>query len=631
MTASRETWEAWNMLRDDPDGTLSDPRKVAFCLRHLIRIKDKNERIIPLEVNATQRMIINAFCYMRQNNIPVRMIILKGRQQGSSTIVCALIMLLMLAYANRSALVQTEEKGGSAENMYDKYKLFLNEFPLLEEGRDWTDLCESYNNGSDLVLADLGSSLKTEGEKAVISRTLTSVHVSEAAFFNDFSTQFVFLMQCVPTLPNTAVFIESTAKQYGDGFHDHWNRAENRISNFMAIFAPWFIHEENEMDLPLDPTERDKFIKSIGQMQQVYGDELALKQQYNLTDEQIMFRRYRIDNDCDGSIEEFQRQYPSTSQEAFLAAERPVFDPLSISFLMERTKPREFQGEMHPESRYNKYDGTEKAEWRDTPNGAISVWEKPQPFEVYVIGSDHSEGIEGGDFNAGMTFMRNGFSHTCTIMGTEATRLDAIDYAKQLYYVARWYNWAYVCLEANHSSGGAVAALLSEWQYPNLIFEHQIFPQENNEQPANPRIGWLSNKGRRKDGIDSMINALSYDFKVDPPKPKSEWVPIVYDRELIEQCMHLTWKQSGKAEAKRKGMPRRIGSSAVGHHDDLVFAFISALFAHRSLPPPEPKEKRMIEQLGPDHELVLDLPDHIRRSYMPEKPKHDPYAYLRYQ
>ena len=437
-------------------------------------------------------------------------------------------------------------------------------------------------------------------------------------------------MAGVPHFPNTTVFIESTAKQYGDGFFDHWSRAENGLSNFMAVFAAWFVHEENVMPVPDDPDAYAKFKQSIGQMQKVYGDEIALQQQFGLSEQQLMFRRYRIDNECDGSIGEFQRQYPSTAQEAFLAAERPVFDPASISFRLEQTKPHESIGEMRPDKRYTKYDGTERAEWVDTPNGAIELWDKPNNFEEYVIGSDHAEGLPGGDFNACLIFKRWGFQQVGKIHGTEATRLDAVEYAKQLFYTGRWFNDAHVLLEANHQSGGVVAGLMNEWEYPNLIFEHQVFPKENNEQPMNPRIGWLSNKGRRKDGVDFMVDALALDFKVEPPKPKSECNPIIYDHELIEQCIHFVWKTNGRAEAKRKNQDRNPNSSAVGHHDDLIFAFISTILAHRALPVPQPREQTMIEVLGPNHPMVRDLPEDTLTLYAPKKEEFRPNSWQDY-
>ena len=629
VEASPDIWAAWDMIEHNPDKMLNDPELLAWVIQTLLYVIDRHNRVRPLIPNATQMMIIRAYCEMRRAGLPVRMIILKGRQQGSSTIVCAIILVELLCFNNRMGLVATEEKGGSAANMFDKYKFFIEHMPVFDEGTMLRDICSYYNDGHRVTFKDTRSTLRTEGEKEIISFTTNSVHISEAAFFTDFAKFMGPLMQGVPHFPNTSVFIESTAREYGDGFHDHWNRAESGLSNFRAVFAGWHIHEENVMGLPTDPDELDRFHVSVGQMIDAYGDELALKQAHNLTNEQLMFRRWRIDNDCDGSVEEFNRQYPATPRDAFLAAERPVFDSASLEIRLDSCKPSAYRGEMRPQARFLKHDGTERAEWIDTPNGCVELWQKPITFEEYVIGSDHAEGIQGGDFNACTIFLRDGFEQTGKIHGSEATKLEAIDYAKQLYYVARWHNNAWILLESNHQSGGAVAAILQEWNYPNLMFEHQIFPKDTGEQPMNPRVGWLSNKDKRKVGVDFAVSSLSYDFRTDPPRAKSEWNPIVYDREMIEQCVHMTIVD-GKPQAKNKGKSRRPGSSSLGHHDDLVFAFISTLFAHKALPSPEPKEARMIEELGPDHPEVRQLPEAVLEAYASEPEDNNPYTWQRY-
>jgi hypothetical protein len=51
----------------------------------MLKIQDKNRRLVPLNLNATQIKIINAAYEMKKAGRPVRILELKGRQQGSST------------------------------------------------------------------------------------------------------------------------------------------------------------------------------------------------------------------------------------------------------------------------------------------------------------------------------------------------------------------------------------------------------------------------------------------------------------------------------------------------------------------------------------------------------------------
>ena len=605
---------AWNMLNEDPDGTLNDPDRVAFCCEHLLVIKDKKDQLVPFVLNATNRLIVEAYSKMRREGVPVRLVILKGRQQGSSTIVCALLMLELWGHGNREALVATEKKSGSAKNMYNKYQRFCQHFPLLKKGLRLKDIFIHYEDGEGFLLPN-GSELRTEGETDITSYTSTSCHVSEAAFFYDFDTFMAMMMQSIPINPGTSVFVESTANRYGDGFFEYWNAAENATSGFRGVFAPWHIHEENVMPLPDNEEERTRFINSVGRKADQYDDETALMGQYNLTYEQLMFRRYKIDNDCRRSVDEFRRQYPSTAREAFLAVNRPVFDSNSIEFLTKRVTDPLDVGDMQPERVYARMDGTERAHFTENPSGTTEIWKPPEPFEQYVAGVDTAEGIEGGDFNALLLAKRDPFEIVAKIHGTESTKMDAIEFAKQVFYLGRWYNDADVLIEANHSSGGAIISLLDDWRYSNLMYEHEVFPSRTGEPPKEPRIGWLSNTGRRKDGIDLLANALLLNFNLDPPQRISDWSPVIPDRELLVQCSHMAWKSRGKPEAMRKGISRPPGASGVGYHDDLVFAAISLLFAHSSLPKPEPMEKRMVEKLGPDHPRVSHINPLLRRKY----------------
>ena len=607
-----DSQQAWEYLRTDPEETLSNLDKIAFCCEHLLRIVDQKRNVIPLRLNATQRLIVAAYVAMRKNHIPVRLICTKGRQQGSSTVFSALLQLEMWAYPNTSVLVATEEKGGSAINLFIKYRSFMQKCPLVPEGLRLKDLFTAFLDGKSFTLSN-GSSLRVEGEKEIVSWTTTAVHISEAAFFTNFTEWLGHMLQGVATEPHTSVFIESTAKEYGDGFYDEWTRAESGESDFTSVFAAWYIHEANTMSLPTDLVAKNRFLNNIGTEISTYGDEKALQIQYNLTDEQLFWRRWQIKNSCQGSLSEFSRQYPCNAREAFLAADRPVFHTESLEYIHSQTTLPKWTGEMRHDLRAIRQDGTEEAEFHETHEGAIEIWERPKKFETYCAGSDHAEGIPGGDFNAGLIAARNPFRVVAKIRGSDTTKLEALQFARQWYYLLRWYNNADVLGESNHQGGGMVLGLLEDWEYPNLMFEFEIFPQKNGK--PNTRVGWLSTQGRRKDGIDLLRDSLLYDFSGKTPRRISEWTPDIPDRELIEECMHMTYSSRGKPEAKKKGQPRKPGVSGVGYHDDLVFACMSLIFAHKNLAPPKSKEQIMVEELGPRHPFVEDLPPEIIDKY----------------
>ena len=126
-------------------------------------------------------------------------------------------------------------------------------------------------------------------------------------------------------------------------------------------------------------------------------------------------------------------------------------------------------------------------------------------------------------------------------------------------------------------------ALLREWDYPNLIWEHEIYPESRSKQ-----IGWTNSLATQKHAIDLLYDALLIDFRNETGgRMRSEFAPIIPDLMVIEECQHVVWKSLGKWEAKRKGDYRSPGSSSIGCYDDLVIDLICLVLAQKSLPKPK--------------------------------------------
>jgi hypothetical protein len=87
-------------------------------------------------------------------------------------------------------------------------------------------------------------------------------------------------MQAIPDVENTEVILESTANGVGNYFHEMWQKAEAGLSDFIAIFVPWFWQDEYARNVPSD------FICT--------PEETELQLLYGLTKEQITWRRAKI-------------------------------------------------------------------------------------------------------------------------------------------------------------------------------------------------------------------------------------------------------------------------------------------------------------------------------------------------
>src|SRR5690606_28854641 len=149
-------------------------------------------------------------------------------------------------------------------------------------------------------------------------KTLNYVHISELSKWSKPKETMKSLMQSVPKY-NAIVIVESTANGAGDAFHELWQQAEAGENDFIPIFLPWFTHKEYS-DPFYNEADRHALAQSLD------DEEKQLVSLFNVSLEQLNWRRNTIKNKCQGSIDTFHQEYPSTAEEAFLTSGRPRFD-----------------------------------------------------------------------------------------------------------------------------------------------------------------------------------------------------------------------------------------------------------------------------------------------------------------
>jgi hypothetical protein len=182
-------------------------------------------------------------------------------------------------------------------------KRFYENTPSLVQPSIKTNNAKELNFG----VLDSGYSLGTADNKSVgRSNTIQLFHGSEVAFWTNASEHAKGIFQAVPDAPGTEIILESTANGVGNYFHQEWQKAEAGISDFLAIFVPWFWQDEYKREVSED------FILTVL--------EEDLKATYGLTDEQIVWRRYKVIeltvNGQDGE-KSFAQEYPCNANEAF--------------------------------------------------------------------------------------------------------------------------------------------------------------------------------------------------------------------------------------------------------------------------------------------------------------------------
>lgn len=280
--------------------------------RTCLKIRAKDGSVENFVLNRAQKYILTKLDEQRSRTGKVRAIILKGRQQGCSTLIGARFYHRVTHYKGLRCFILTHELEAT-HNLFDMAKRFHEHVPEIVKAETGT------SNSKELIFSSLDSGYKigtADNKNVGRSSTVQLFHGSEVAFWTNASEHAKGIFQAVPDMPNTEIILESTANGVGSFYHQQWQMAEAGKSDFIAIFVPWYWQEEYVRDVPEDF--------------QLNHVEYDLQATYGLSLQQLSWRRNKIKglsvNGQDGE-KSFKQEYPMVAAEAFqLTGENAYID-----------------------------------------------------------------------------------------------------------------------------------------------------------------------------------------------------------------------------------------------------------------------------------------------------------------
>lgn len=518
-----------------------------------LKIKTKSGTVVPFRLNDAQRKLYAVAKRQQDAGKPVRLIILKARQLGFSTLTEGLIFHACATRRNVNALIVAHREDATA-NLFRMSKLFYDELPApvkpMLRASNAQELV--FENPSKLrsereARPGLRSRIRcaTAGGRGIgRSDTLQCVHLSEYAFWPDGAdgkaSTLAGILQAVPSLPGTMVVIESTANGFED-FKERWDAAVAGENDFEPVFFAWF--ENPEYSMPVVPgTEWTP-------------EERDLKAAYQLTDEQLQWRRWCIANNCGGSLDMFRQEYPASPGEAFLHSGTGVFDNEQIVLRLERLPGPAGRGEFA--------DG----EWTESETGAITLYELPEEGVPYVLGGDTAG--EGSDYFTAIVID----NVSGRIVAKLRQKYSEPEYVRQIFALGRFYNDALVAIETNFSTYPVMK--LQEMEYPNQYSRER---EDTYTRQMRKSYGFRTDRQSRPRAIANLVEVFS---------SHPEWFT---DRELLEEMLTFCYNEDHRPEA------------LAGKHDDLVMgAAITYAVRHQQrmtvLTEPEKPREKLIDQM----------------------------------
>lgn len=262
-----------------------------------LKIRTKAGAVVPLQLNPAQQYIHERVEAQRKATGRVRAVILKGRQQGCSTYIEGRLYWRASHSRGVRAFILTHEDEAT-NNLFELANRYHENCPALVKPST------SAANAKELHFDKLDSGYKvgTAGNKAVgRSSTVQLFHGSEVGFWPNAQQHAAGILQAIPDEAGTEVFKESTANGVGNYFHKEWQDAEAGLSEYIAIFVPWFWSEEYRKEVTAD--------FKLDEEEQAYATA------HGLDLAQMAWRRAKIIELKDATL--FKQEYPATAAEAF--------------------------------------------------------------------------------------------------------------------------------------------------------------------------------------------------------------------------------------------------------------------------------------------------------------------------
>jgi hypothetical protein len=252
-----------------------------FFAEQNLKILNKAGEIIPLKLNAVQRIVHERVEAQLAEKGWVRAMVLKGRRPGVSTYVAGRFYNKSSLRSGRNVYILAHEQG-ACDTLFGIVDRFQRNNPLAPH--------VGTSNTKELVFDKRDSSyaVATAGQKAAGRSRLTHLfHGSEVGFWPNAPDHFKASIQTVSLVPGTEVILESTANGPVGEFHRRWQEAEAGIGDYIAIFIPWFLDPDNARE----PEANFKLSQeaSDGEM-----SEYEIAETFGLTSQQMAWRRGKI-------------------------------------------------------------------------------------------------------------------------------------------------------------------------------------------------------------------------------------------------------------------------------------------------------------------------------------------------
>lgn len=502
-------------------------------------IVDREDKIpIPFKLNRAQRKLLQRFELKRLAGKPIRVVLLKARQWGGSTMTQLYMSWLQLFHYKlwHSCIVaDVEDQAKNIRGMYtfmaanhpkDVMKVRLRPFEGSSKIRQVVD--------RDCII-QLGSMQKPESLR---SFNFAMAHFSEVGLWKATVSKkpedvIQSIRTIIPKRPGTLVVLESTAKGLGNMFHREWLAAAAKKSGYDPVFVAWF--EITEYWLRIEG-DIGQFISRLSEYQMEQWHQGATLEGIN----------WYVHHQAHEQLDDWamKSEYPGNPEEAFGSTGRRAFSPAYVRKARMFNRKPDFVGDIHGDSHSGKeaFTGLHLAA---NDKGLLKIWEMPDTSRRisgrYVVAVDIGGKTDAADYSVIRVLDRapvleGGVPEAIL---TWKGHLDQDLVVWKAAQIAWLYDKALLVPEVNSlkgkeddTEGEHIVTVLDELVgvYPNIYARTD---PEKVKEGAPVKYGWHTNKLTKPNLVDTMNRLLR------------EQGYIEYDSQVCDEYDWYEYKEDG--------------------------------------------------------------------------------------
>lgn len=525
-------------------------------------IKDKTSgRDIPFRLNNPQREVLGVLEKDRLAGKPLRMIILKARQWGGSTLVqlyMAWIQITQKKNWNSLICAHVKDTAATIRGMFTKV---LDNYPeKYFEGDKKPGFKPFERTINTRVIEGRGCKVtlgSSENQDAIRGNDYAMAHLSEVAFWRSTPqaspADFIrAICGGINATPLTLIVLESTANGVGNYFHKEWLRARDGKSDKHAVFMPWY--------------KIEIYRKPVGDVAKLWGemDDYECDLWYNKGLTLEMIRWYHDKKREYQSREQMQSEYPTTDVEAFTTNEYNVFNHDDVEKLRAGCRAADYVGELVGNSRTGEA-ALRGIRFEESSKGNLRIWRKPDGTERgrrFVVGVDVGGRALTSDWSVITVIDRYGgeVGDKPEVVAQWRGHCDHDILAWMAVKIGRYWNNATVVFESNTFEAENIEGDPGQYILSQVKRHYPYLYHRRSDEGCGNKIGFHTNRSTKSMIISGLVATVR------------DGGYIERDSEMLNELITYQVKVNGSYGAQD------------GCHDDILMSRAIALHVARGLP-----------------------------------------------